>query len=86
MSQSVLPLWQRASSPFQYMYVSFPQHTLILFFVIDIDILSQASSLCDEERPLPVEEDKVSVEVGKDGEDTPGLRTWGNPIGQKTAQ
>jgi hypothetical protein len=46
---------------------------LMLFFVIHI--MSQASSLCDKERPLPVEEDKVSVEVGKEGEDTVGLHT-----------
>jgi hypothetical protein len=50
---------------------------LILFFVINIDIgiMSQASSLCDKERPLPVKEDKVSREVGEEGEDTPGLYT-----------
>ncbi len=61
MSQSVL-LWTKSVlSPS--IYVSFPQHTLILFFVIDIDIMSQASSLCDEERPLSVEEDKIPREV-----------------------
>jgi hypothetical protein len=45
----------------------------MLYFVIHTRI--RASSLCDEERPLPVEEDKISGEVGKEGEDIAGLHT-----------